>query len=225
MTLDEFLERFIEGYLFCDLRSMAPIRVRDGDEYGGVGYPMVMSALSGIELLGALTSDKTFSRWSGSPGRFQQFWAEFMYPQRPKRSQMGSLIYELVRNGLAHTCITKPMVVVTKSHDGAHLCRTADGSIVVDALTLADELVAAYEERVKPRLLESAFRDKMEGRFRELRREYQKEYADKKTAIDLIPLVAETWRPSSPPLIPNSPSVPTVYSTNVTHSQAPFKPK
>ncbi len=30
MTLDVYLERFIEGYLFEDIRAMAPIRLQEG---------------------------------------------------------------------------------------------------------------------------------------------------------------------------------------------------
>ena len=46
MTLDEYPERFIEGYLFEDLRSMALIKLRPGKDFGAVGYPMVMTAVS-----------------------------------------------------------------------------------------------------------------------------------------------------------------------------------
>ncbi len=49
MTLDDYLEQFIEGYLFEDLRSMASITGSPDKPYGAVGYPMVMTALSGVE--------------------------------------------------------------------------------------------------------------------------------------------------------------------------------
>ena len=75
MTLDEYLERFIEGYLFEDLRSMASIELPPGKEYGAVGYPMVMTALSGIEVLGVLTSRASFSPDNGA-ARFGEFWRD-----------------------------------------------------------------------------------------------------------------------------------------------------
>jgi hypothetical protein len=56
LTLGEFLERYVEGYLFADLQSMAAVKVPAG-QYGALGYPMMMTALAGVELLGALTSD------------------------------------------------------------------------------------------------------------------------------------------------------------------------
>ena len=70
MTLDEYLEQFIEGYLFEDLRAMAPIRLAAGKRYGAVGYPMVMGALSDIEVLGVLTSRARFNVHSPRAGAF-----------------------------------------------------------------------------------------------------------------------------------------------------------
>jgi hypothetical protein len=73
MTLDEFLERFVEGYLFEDLCSMAAIKLSDGQRYGAVGYPMVMTTLAGVELLGILTATKRFHPNEGDD-RFREFW-------------------------------------------------------------------------------------------------------------------------------------------------------
>jgi hypothetical protein len=70
MTLDDFLSRFVEGYLFEDLRSMAAIRLPEGVLYGAAGYPMVMTALSGVELLGMLTA--SFLRHQSSSSGMHQ---------------------------------------------------------------------------------------------------------------------------------------------------------
>ena len=75
MTLDEYLERFIEGYLFEDLRSMASIKLAPGKKAGAVGYPMAMTALSGIEVLGVLTSRASFHPKQGRL-RFGEFWRD-----------------------------------------------------------------------------------------------------------------------------------------------------
>ena len=44
MNLDEYLQHFIEGYLFEDLKSMAAIRLPAGKRYGAVGYRVSASA-------------------------------------------------------------------------------------------------------------------------------------------------------------------------------------
>ncbi|MGE5836006.1 MAG: hypothetical protein ACM4AI_16110 [Acidobacteriota bacterium] len=55
MEIEAFLERFVEGYLFGDLESMAQVRL-EGRKYGNCGYSMVLVELAGAELLGARRS-------------------------------------------------------------------------------------------------------------------------------------------------------------------------
>src|SRR5689334_16115349 len=74
MNIADFLEQYVEGYLFEDLTSMEPIRAGQGKECGAVGYPMVAATLAGIELLGALTSAKTFDPIRGGRQYFRSFW-------------------------------------------------------------------------------------------------------------------------------------------------------
>jgi len=50
--LAPFLEKFVEGYLLSDLKTMAEIPAKDGP--GNLGYPMVLAVFAGCELLGAL---------------------------------------------------------------------------------------------------------------------------------------------------------------------------
>ncbi len=45
MTIDDFLQQFVEGYLFGDLESMSRITVLSGQTYGAAGYPMVATCL------------------------------------------------------------------------------------------------------------------------------------------------------------------------------------
>lgn len=217
MTLDEFLERFVEGYLFGDLRSMASITVPEGQKYGGVGYPMVMTTLAGVELLGTLTADR-FNRKHGDQ-RFREFWQGFMYPQHPERQQMADLIYQFVRDGLAHLFVPKPRFTVWKAHHGEHLHQMADGSICIDALTLAEELRAAYDERVKPRL-QGDFRERIEARYAQFRQSYGSHHDRKKELFDLVPRRDFiTTKPGA--FAANSPTVNAALSTNVSVSGVP----
>jgi hypothetical protein len=130
MTLDHFLEKFVEGYLFGDLRAMARIRVPDGEQYGGAGYPMVMTTMAGIELLAALTSERPFDKWDGQRS-FRDFWQHALYRDQRERHQIANLVYELVRQPLAHTFMTKPIVEIRKARDSNHLCRVGDVASVM----------------------------------------------------------------------------------------------
>jgi hypothetical protein len=137
MRLLDFLERDVDGYLFEDLNSMAAVRLPSDKCYGGVGYPMVMTALAGVELLGALTSGDEFKTWKHGDRRFCKFWRDYLYPNEPARQEVDQLVYSLVRNGLAHTYMTKGTIIVSKSCRGDHLCRDNSGQrLFVDAIAL-----------------------------------------------------------------------------------------
>ena len=209
MTLDQFLERFVEGYLFGDLRTMAAIKIPADEPFGAVGYPMVSSTLAGVELLGVLTADKIFNPTEGAL-RFEEFWTGFLYRGQPDRQPMASLVYKLVRHGLAHTFMTKPVFVVVKERHPFHLCRTTEG-IVIDALTLADDLIAAYRLSVKPQLQnDRQFRERVELRFKNVRDKYTSDFNDFRDVIAKVPT-----RPARFTSLPTSPSMNAAFSTNV----------
>ncbi len=214
MSLEAFLERFVEGYLFGDLRAMATLRPPEGKQYGGAHYPIVMTALAGIELLGVLTHEAKFSAWNGDQ-RFKYFWKTYVYPDDPAKAEMASLVYDLVRQGFAHTYLTKPIVEVTKGDMARHLTRTAEGAIVVDAQALASDLEAAYFRQLKPNM-NGALLDRMRQRFDELRGKYQEEHTKKLQSVGLVPLGPGTYK-----TWPNSPSPFQGYSTGVTKAWSP----
>lgn len=210
MDLDEYLNRFIEGYLFQDLKSMASIKLPEGSEYGAVGYPMVMTALSGIEMLGSLTSRAPLDDGKGS---FGHFWKVYMYPGHQGRARLHEFVYQFVRNGIAHSFITKPMVVVTKHRDENHLTQDGDGVVRVDALHLADELEHAYRERLRPTIT-GAFKVEMEKRFRMIREASWAEFLAKKSLREKFPIgAAVAVEVSNQSTRVNSPSVNAFYST------------
>ena len=171
MDIEPFLERYVEGYLFEDLRTMAKIRLPEGKAAGAVGYPMVMTALAGVELLGTLTSASTFNHNQGRD-RFREFWTEFLYHDAPEKSVVGDAVYTLIRNGLAHTFMAKPTIEVSKGYDGMHLRPPNPGvAMRLDALKLHEDLERAYFKGVKP-AMPGGLRDRMNTRLGELRGDY-----------------------------------------------------
>jgi hypothetical protein len=101
---------------------MAPIKPEDGKTGGGVGYPMVATALAGIELFGGLTSKETFNPHEGKK-YFKEFW-QLVYPHH---AALGSPVYELARNGLAHQFLTAAIVVSKGASRENHLRRLGSG--------------------------------------------------------------------------------------------------
>ena len=103
--------------------------------------------------------------------------------------------------------------VVTEGHHGAHLCRMQDDSICVDALDLADELRAAYDGRVKPRMQQAEFREQVETRFQEFRDSFRGIHRARQDWFAKVPQRYPVTAGDA--LAPNSPSVNAAYSTNV----------
>lgn len=156
----QFLKRVIDGYLLADLDNMAGIRVQ-GD--GNCGYPMVMSVLAGMELLGALTFPHPFdpdkARAEGKDvgkEHFGWYWKHFL-AQTPgttsgysTRGDMSGLIRTLIRNGLAHVFLAKPGIEVRKAEPALHMTSQAPGTLFVDCTQFATDFRRSYETYVRP---------------------------------------------------------------------------
>jgi len=147
MELKIFLEKYVEGYLFGDIETMKRSVQQQGKDYGAVGYPLLISTIAGIELLGALTSTSTFDTNAGTGKKhFEYFWEIYLYPMDESRAKAGKHIYQLVRHGLAHTFVVKGNINVVKNNIKCHLVKDADGGIYIDAVQLAVDLEEAYKK-------------------------------------------------------------------------------
>jgi hypothetical protein len=99
MDIKDFLSQFVQGYLFCDLKSMEAIK--DAGRYGNCGYSMVLVAFTGIELFGALTFPGGKGADKGG-ANFVRFWSEYLYAAHPVRRRLGQTVRTLVRDGIGH---------------------------------------------------------------------------------------------------------------------------
>lgn len=143
MTINEFLEKYVDGYLLHDLRQLDQIDVA-GD--GNAGYPMLMTTLSGCELLGRLLTGRKKEH------AFAHFWVEYLYPHEPHREEIARSVYVLARHGIAHLYVAKPGIMVTKRQPDLHLVSIHD-RFWIDVTTLAADFESAYRQRAKARLL------------------------------------------------------------------------
>lgn len=151
MEIEDFLKQFIDGYLLADLAAMSAVTPPPG-QTGACGYSMVLVTLAGCELLGALTCSRSFNPFEGSE-HFAYFWRNGLYPTDSVRAALAPTAYKVVRHGLAHAFVTKPMILVTKNKGTKnHLCRDTSGVLTIDCLALADDFRSAYERLVIPKL-------------------------------------------------------------------------
>lgn len=214
-TLDEFLKRNVEGYLLGDIKSMS-----GPQPAGGCGYPLLMTVCSGIELLGALSSNlaQPFKTHGMGDKYFLDYWENALYPKDPLRAA-GEVVYQLVRHGLAHSFVTKGDVLVINEAGKPHFTQTAAG-VVINSNHLASEFTRSYhDEFVAKRLATN--RAAMEKRFGEVWNEYEKQA--KKLWHLLAPLpasppvagVSGSAQTSSPPAVTPGGTSATLPTTNV----------
>lgn len=118
ITITEYINNVVLGYLLDDLESMSKIMPLSGKSTGAVGFPMIMTICSGIELLGGLLSPVAFST-SAKAGRvyFDHYWNEYLSKQHKCYSGQATSVYQLMRNPIAHVFMTKPGITVIKNPD------------------------------------------------------------------------------------------------------------
>jgi hypothetical protein len=116
MTWRRFFENNVEGYLLCDLREMNKIKIEGA---GNCGYPMLMSILSGMELLGGLISED--AKWNSDSGKkyFEAFYSNYFCNLHPDYSKYNieTEMYSLIRHKLAHTFLTALKFQIAKNSE------------------------------------------------------------------------------------------------------------
>jgi hypothetical protein len=149
--LGDFLAHSVEGYLFGDLKAMQAVSQAEGARGGGLGYPMLMTTLAGIELLGALLIEQPFDAHAGKK-YFQAYWKSYLYPNDPPKAAAADIAYALARHAIAHTFLLKGRLAVVKGRPTVHLALGSSGEFYIDATQLALDFIDSYDSRIKPSL-------------------------------------------------------------------------
>lgn len=123
VNIGKFLETYVEGYLFHDLRNIERLPVRKGEQYGAALYPMVSATLTGMELVGFLISHGAFNTKKAEQ-YFSHYWDNVLaqrFPEYSRCSGLAHVIRALARDGLAHSFLTKGRMEVVKGDSPGHL--------------------------------------------------------------------------------------------------------
>lgn len=182
MTIEEFLTKHIEGYLLCDLEKMAEIKLEPPETYGAVGYPMIATVLSGIELLGGILSINSFDK-NGGNEYFDNYWKNYLSKScsRYEVENLAPLFRNLVRHGLAHTFLAKPGILVTKDASDTHLqIDTQRQELSIDSVEFYRDFKKSYTEQVRPIVFEQpasilTTKDNMQARLNEMEKVYSED--------------------------------------------------
>jgi hypothetical protein len=109
-----FFDNNIKGYLLGDLEEMNKIKVEGP---GNCGYPMLMTMLSGMELLGGLTNTDPIWHKDGSHSGpyFYYYFEKYFQDKNTAYPSRKEDFWKLLRHKLAHTFLTAMHFRVTKN--------------------------------------------------------------------------------------------------------------
>jgi hypothetical protein len=148
----DFFQHLIDGYLFLDLRNMSEVEQKEGENGGGVGYPMLSTCVSGMELLGGLLYGKDYHH-SRDWEYFEHYWNEYLVKVDGRYAPYSKLFWSLVRNGVAHTYMAKAAITVTKGKKEHHLVFYDDGAkFNIDCFEFYRDFLTSYQKYVRPKL-------------------------------------------------------------------------
>jgi len=194
MRLDDFLRKYVDGYLFADLETLRTAGPPAPAADGHVGYPMFTACAAGIELLGFLVSDGSVAFKDRKPNEnFVEYWKTYLYPDEP-RAGVGMAIYQLVRNGVAHMFTAKSPTIAKR---GEHLVQV-DGVTRVNVVELSDDFRRSYSMHVRPIVEgkrcgargETAVT--MQDRLDEILARYKRDFDTHRAGLDSLPGTASS---------------------------------
>jgi hypothetical protein len=144
ISIERVLKIVIEGYLLGDLESMATeIEIK---EFGAVGYPMVMTVLSGSELLGVLTSG--VKQANGIATYFRTYMAQI----DQRYGDVAEIAANACRHGIAHNYLSWPGVGVVRGASYRHLGLEGD-EVIFDCLKLSEDFRRSYQDHARADIL------------------------------------------------------------------------
>ncbi|HVY72695.1 MAG TPA: hypothetical protein VG984_01425 [Candidatus Paceibacterota bacterium] len=158
MTVDAYLKEYIEGYLFKDIEGIQkgiPMPLPPG-EFGTAAYPILMSCLAGMEMLGYLLmrDGKGFEiKPRVGETRFLNYWDNYFSKQNTVYTGLGEIFYVLLRHGLAHAFLSKHGIWVTRGTREDTKVNTRSRSISLDADVFFEEFKRSYFDLAKPVIL------------------------------------------------------------------------
>ncbi|HEU5187882.1 MAG TPA: hypothetical protein VFT87_05280 [Candidatus Saccharimonadales bacterium] len=162
-TLDEFLTKYIEDYMFGDLQTIKA-EVSPDTHPGNAAYLMTSAICAGIEFMGSLLDIHPepqkceVCKMTKLPGfsPFYFYCRQYMTLVDERYKGFGMVGRELIRNGLMHSFATKGKVAITRqgNRETAHLVRYSDaGLVVINPNFLYEDFMRSYNDFVKPELL------------------------------------------------------------------------
>jgi hypothetical protein len=152
LEINEFFDRFVDGYLLGDLRTMAEIKTEP--PFGGVGYPMMATTLAGTELLGGLLLPRSTPAAKTPAKRgnqnFMHYWNHYFVEENQIYQGLGMLFRQLVRHGIVHSFVAKHNVWIERGTFKPVSIYSQKKGLFVDCILFYRDFESSYLARVRP---------------------------------------------------------------------------
>lgn len=179
---DNFIEKYIDNYLFDDLETIHEIKKLKGNG----AYLYIFAVCSGMEFLGALVrADSPINRERvDTSNALAHYIKNYLIPVVEEPYKEGYKVFQriapaLVRNGLAHCCAPKgPIAVGRYNHVYKHLeIQQINGirQLFINADTLYEDFKKSYQA-LKPSIQDGGtLHDRAQQHYEEIRAVYSNE--------------------------------------------------
>lgn len=170
----EYLFKKLDSYMLGDIEAMLEGRANNS---GGIGYPCLMTIISGMELLGILISGNT------GKNAFNSFWDFLSHKNSQYASpELRDLFRSTIRNGVAHYYLPKYGIYVHYKRTEIHLKKAVfngQEGIGISCLALYTDFLEVYKI-IKSDLLNNSNNCHLEVLERDMDKDYKfvKEYLE-----------------------------------------------
>ncbi|MGY4893195.1 MAG: hypothetical protein ACO1N2_00695 [Candidatus Saccharimonadota bacterium] len=160
-TMNSYLEQYIEGYLLEDL-TQVHMQVKPNAHPGNAAYLMTSAICSGIDFLGSLVTERQITpacEHCNKPEQvrnkfpFEHYCKYYLAKVDKRYENLGPVLRELIRNGIAHSFATKGKIGITRvvGDEDLHLVRmTEEGFLVINADRFFTDFKESYFSYFKP---------------------------------------------------------------------------
>ena len=150
---NQYIEKYIEGYLFADLKTIHENVSKDGSHQSSLGnlaYIFTTAMCSAMEFLGLLLREKDVVKDGriDASNALAHYIKYYLEPIDPKYSVLRAIGSQLVRNGITHTYATKGNIAITRqgTREQTHFVKYgSEGVIVLNPDYIYEDFLKSYE--------------------------------------------------------------------------------
>ncbi len=187
---NQYIEKYIEGYLFADLKTIHEKVSRDGSHQqslGNLAYLFTIAMCSAMEFLGLLLRDKDAVKDGkvDASNALSHYIKYYLEPIDPKYSILRAIGSQLVRNGISHTYATKGNIAITRQgkREQTHFVKYgAEGVVVLNPDYIYEDFLKSYEVVKSKLATDTNLLARVEEHYNSIKAVYVSEVASLNTA-------------------------------------------